>query len=335
VYGLEAGRSLVTHPAIAAVGFTGSVRAAARCSTWRSPARPDPVLRRAGLAQPDRGHPGRGGRPRGGGSGRVRRLVHAGTGQFCTKPGLLFLPAGHGLADALAGRSARPRSGRCSTRASATASPRGGRAGGDPGVRRWCLAPQWSHPDTPRRRSCSRSARPTWPSGRGAARGVLRPGRAGGGVRLGRGAHGRPGRGAGSLTADAARRPEAEADLVRSLLAQVSAKAGRVIWDGWPTGVARDGRQHHGGPWPATTSVLHTSVGTAAVAPVPAPGGVPEPAGRAAAAAAAGRQPARPAAPGQRRDPSGPQARHEPPRDETQLRHAQSGPSDGAKLQLC
>ena len=38
-----------------------------------------------------------------------------------------------------------------------------------------------------------------------------------------------------------------------------------MVWDGWPTGVAVTAAQHHGGPWPASTSVLHTSVGTAAV----------------------------------------------------------------------
>lgn len=41
--------------------------------------------------------------------------------------------------------------------------------------------------------------------------------------------------------------------------------AGRVVWNGWPTGVAVTAGQHHGGPWPATTNPLHTSVGTAAL----------------------------------------------------------------------
>ncbi len=45
----------------------------------------------------------------------------------------------------------------------------------------------------------------------------------------------------------------------------MSATAGRVVFDGWPTGVAVTAAQQHGGPWPATTSVLHTSVGTAAI----------------------------------------------------------------------
>ncbi len=51
------------------------------------------------------------------------------------------------------------------------------------------------------------------------------------------------------------------ADVVHAL-ARIS---GRVVWNGWPTGVAVSAGQHHGGPWPATTNPLHTSVGTAAV----------------------------------------------------------------------
>ena len=41
-------------------------------------------------------------------------------------------------------------------------------------------------------------------------------------------------------------------------------KAGRVLFAGWPTGVAVTWSQQHGGPWPATTS-LHTSVGASAI----------------------------------------------------------------------
>lgn len=35
--------------------------------------------------------------------------------------------------------------------------------------------------------------------------------------------------------------------------------------NGWPIGVAVNAAMHHGGPWPATTSPLHTSVGTTAI----------------------------------------------------------------------
>ncbi|MEU8530348.1 MULTISPECIES: aldehyde dehydrogenase (NADP(+)) [Streptomyces] len=49
-----------------------------------------------------------------------------------------------------------------------------------------------------------------------------------------------------------------------SLLAELAPLAGRVLVDGWPTGVAVAPAQHHGGPYPATTAAS-TSVGTAAV----------------------------------------------------------------------
>jgi NADP-dependent aldehyde dehydrogenase len=41
--------------------------------------------------------------------------------------------------------------------------------------------------------------------------------------------------------------------------------AGRIVWNGFPTGVAVTWAQHHGGPWPATTFSAHTSVGTTAI----------------------------------------------------------------------
>lgn len=48
------------------------------------------------------------------------------------------------------------------------------------------------------------------------------------------------------------------------LLAELTQLAGRVLVDGWPTGVAVAPAQHHGGPYPATTSTS-TSVGATAV----------------------------------------------------------------------
>lgn len=49
-----------------------------------------------------------------------------------------------------------------------------------------------------------------------------------------------------------------------SLLAELTPLAGRVLVNGWPTGVAVAGAQHHGGPYPATTSTA-TSVGATAI----------------------------------------------------------------------
>jgi NADP-dependent aldehyde dehydrogenase len=49
------------------------------------------------------------------------------------------------------------------------------------------------------------------------------------------------------------------------LVARLSRTSGRVVVNGWPTGVAVGWAQQHGGPWPATTSPAHTSVGAAAL----------------------------------------------------------------------
>ncbi|MCX4980128.1 aldehyde dehydrogenase (NADP(+)) [Streptomyces sp. NBC_00572] len=48
------------------------------------------------------------------------------------------------------------------------------------------------------------------------------------------------------------------------LLAELTPLAGRVLVNGWPTGVAVAAAQHHGGPYPATTSTS-TSVGATAI----------------------------------------------------------------------
>lgn len=49
------------------------------------------------------------------------------------------------------------------------------------------------------------------------------------------------------------------------LISLLAERAGRVIWNSWPTGVSVTWAQHHGGPYPATTNPLHTSVGTASI----------------------------------------------------------------------
>lgn len=58
---------------------------------------------------------------------------------------------------------------------------------------------------------------------------------------------------------------EADDAVVPALLAVLQDRAGRLLWNGWPTGVAVTWAMQHGGPYPATTAPLHTSVGTAAI----------------------------------------------------------------------
>lgn len=55
-----------------------------------------------------------------------------------------------------------------------------------------------------------------------------------------------------------------DTDLATELLPLLSARAGRVLWNGWPTGVAVSWAQHHGGPFPSTVGSIHTSVGVTA-----------------------------------------------------------------------
>ncbi len=49
------------------------------------------------------------------------------------------------------------------------------------------------------------------------------------------------------------------------LVPLLSTKAGRVLWNQWPTGVSVTWAQQHGGPYPATTAIGTTSVGAAAI----------------------------------------------------------------------
>ncbi|MET0866336.1 MAG: aldehyde dehydrogenase family protein, partial [Nakamurella sp.] len=66
-----------------------------------------------------------------------------------------------------------------------------------------------------------------------------------------------------SLTATVHSSP-ADADQLASLTDLLRGRAGRLIYDGYPTGVSVAWAQHHGGPWPSTNS-LHTSVGPTAI----------------------------------------------------------------------
>ncbi len=54
-------------------------------------------------------------------------------------------------------------------------------------------------------------------------------------------------------------------DAAGSLLALLEQKAGRLLINGYPTGVEVSPAMHHGGPSPATTDARFTSVGTAAL----------------------------------------------------------------------
>lgn len=57
---------------------------------------------------------------------------------------------------------------------------------------------------------------------------------------------------------------DTDQQVVAEILPVLTERAGRVVWNGWPTGVAVSWAMHHGGPFPSTVGSVHTSVGTTA-----------------------------------------------------------------------
>lgn len=261
VEGYEAGVALVEHPAIAAVGFTGSV-AGGRALFDRAAARPDPIpfFGELGSINPVVVTPAadaaRGAELAAGLAGSFQ----LGAGQFCTKPGVVFVPRDSALEAALAGHV-----GDGAARLLTPSIDRGFRAG---------LGALLDVPGV------ELVAGSTPVDGDGARAAVVAVDLA----RFGEHADALLAEVFGPVTllvryADADALPTELARLEGSLTATVHAeesdelaplvavlerRAGRVLFAGWPTGVAVTWSQQHGGPWPATTSQF-TSVGATAV----------------------------------------------------------------------
>jgi NADP-dependent aldehyde dehydrogenase len=67
----------------------------------------------------------------------------------------------------------------------------------------------------------------------------------------------------GSLTATIHSEP-ADAELAQAITTVLRPRAGRLVYDEYPTGVAVSWAQHHGGPWPSSNTT-HSSVGPTAI----------------------------------------------------------------------
>jgi NADP-dependent aldehyde dehydrogenase len=269
VHGLDAGRALVTHPAIAAVGFTGSLTGG-RALFDLACSRPDPIpfYGELGSLNPVVATPGA---VAARGIEIARGFVASytlGAGQFCTKPGLLFLPAGHGLDEVLVAESGsaalppllgeRIRTGFLGT-ARDLAGTTGVRALLPPATESTVESAGFHVSPVLLAVSAARFAEhPLIEECFGPAAVVVEYDSE---ADLEAALETLP----GALTASVHAEPDTESELVGRLLDRFTGGAGRVIWNGWPTGVAVTGAQHHGGPWPATTAPLHTSVGTAAI----------------------------------------------------------------------
>jgi acyl-CoA reductase-like NAD-dependent aldehyde dehydrogenase len=265
VYGEQAGRSLVRHPAIRAAALTGSVHAA-RAIQAAIDERPDPIPLYAELSSvnpmvvlPDAA------------ADRAEEIAEglfasftASGGQLCTKPGLAFVPAGRGgdrLVDLLRQRVAGAGGTillneriRDAFESRATEFERAGarvsaRAQVDSGAG-FAVAPRLLEVELPglTPEIADECFGPLMVVVRyhdvaelDAALDTVPP----------------------SLTGSVHRGVQDD-DVVRRLVDVLSTRVGRIVFDGYPTGVRVSWAQHHGGPWPSTNAV-HTSVGATSI----------------------------------------------------------------------
>jgi NADP-dependent aldehyde dehydrogenase len=265
VYGTAAGADLVADPRVRAVGFTGSLSAAKALMTiidGRAQPIPfygelssvNPLVITAGAAAA---------RGREIASGLFASFT-SGAGQFCTKPGVAFVPAGE-AGDALVAelRSLVLAAGAqvlLNTRIHTSYRAIRDRllaerdvallASGVQGDSGFSAAPDLLGIDA------EDLSAETTEEAFGPLLVVARYRDRGG---LARGLAAVP----ESLTATVHCEPS-ETRLAAELAALVEDRAGRIVFNGYPTGVRVGWGQHHGGPWPATNS-LHTSVGVTAV----------------------------------------------------------------------
>jgi NADP-dependent aldehyde dehydrogenase len=269
VHGVQAGLTLLRHPGITAAGFTGSTAgglALARIAAERPV--PIPFYGELGSVNPSVVLPGAAfSRPAAIAIGYAGSLT-LGTGQFCTNPGLLFVPEDVGLLTAVAEAVGATAGGPMLTGRifggyqDAVAEAQGHPgvselAAGQPGPGPWGATPHAFQITLKefaadlavlsRERFGPAGLVITYSSVEdllpvlGALAGNLA--------------------GTVHLDTDSAD----DIDLARQVIAVLERVAGRIVCNGWPTGVAVVPAQHHGGPWPATTVPAYTSVGSAAI----------------------------------------------------------------------
>lgn len=265
--GIEVGKALVQHPAICAVGFTGSLAAgrALMDLTAQRP-RPIPCFTEMSSTNPvfvlpsalrERGKQIAAG---------LFNSFTASAGQMCTKPGMVFLPeqqetkpflselrsltsGSNGFTLLTPGiaanyqKSVRELSGRSDIQANSASSQNGGCAASatllETRIEDFLKAPELSH------EVFGPSSLVIQYQERGA---ILEAAEA-----LD-----------GHLTATVIGSPE---DLAKyhDLIAILERKAGRIIFNGFPTGVEVSHAMVHGGPYPSTSDSRFTSVGSMAI----------------------------------------------------------------------
>ncbi|RRO18251.1 aldehyde dehydrogenase (NADP(+)) [Saccharopolyspora rhizosphaerae] len=268
VLGFEIGTEALRDERIKAAAFTGSVPAGrALFDIANSRPKPIPFFGELGSLNPVFVTPGAVA-ARGADIAQGYVTSYSGNaGQLCTKPGLLFLPADHGLEQTLAEESAavsahqllndRLHQGYCGRRAAVTEVPgvrvlADGAAddsastdGATPTLLTTDVDTLLAHQDSLLEEVFGPLSIVVTYSSEDEARRAAEAFE-------------------GNLTATV-HSEDSDTDFVATLLPRLRERAGRVLFNGWPTGVAVSPAMQHGGPYPATTDARFTSVGTAAL----------------------------------------------------------------------
>ena len=277
VEGVEAGVELVRHPLVAAVGFTGSTRGG-RALFDLAAARPAPIpfYGELGSINPVVITPGAAADDVTGLAAGLAASFTRDGGQYCTKPGLVFVPAGTGFEAALARAASESPGQQLLTTGMTEAFARGSEAlggrddvevlvaGARPGAAATTdVAPDGSSPTVVATNAAAFLADPEafLEEHFGPLTVVVGYSDADPGGDLDHALAALE----GSLTGTVRHGASDDPELLDRLTAALSAVAGRVLYDGWPTGVAIAWAQHHGGAWPASTASVHTSVGATAI----------------------------------------------------------------------
>jgi NADP-dependent aldehyde dehydrogenase len=270
VHGFQAGIRLLNHRAITAAGFTGSTRGGlelARICAEREV--PIPFFGELGAVNPVVVLPAAAGTNAADIATGYANSLTLGAGQFCTNPGLLFVPADDAMlhsaiADAVTASSGGPMlseriykgyeaslaeiEAHPAVTALAAGTTGEGPWGATPRLFRTSLAEFAADIDVlSRERFGPAGLMITYPSPD-----ELVPALASLGGNL-----------VGSVHVDTG--SEADRAAARLVMSVFEHRVGRIVCNGWPTGVAVNAAQHHGGPFPATTAPAYTSVGSAAI----------------------------------------------------------------------
>jgi NADP-dependent aldehyde dehydrogenase len=264
VHGQQAGVALVQHPAVKAVGFTGSA-VGGRALHDLANSRPEPIPFYGELGSvnpvvvlPDAAAQ----RPEELAAGFAGSLT-TGVGQFCTNPGLLFAP--ESLTGAVAS-AVNDSNGGAMLNERMSDSYRSGVDGlaatdlvsliatGDKPAEGWSAEPRLF---TVPLQTFAENVEKLTEEHFGPAGIVVTYSDA---ERLLEVLPTLPGTLTGTVHAE-----PSEHELAGRVGTALRGIAGRLIYNGWPTGVAVAWGMHHGGPWPATTNSSHTSVGATSI----------------------------------------------------------------------